>query len=85
MLHVRLADVNAVGAGGERDIDAVVDHQRHAGRAEDRFQAAGQLDEVPSGAFLIAKLDGAHSAAQGGADHVLDRARRRETRIDDQV
>ena len=42
--HVVLADMHAVGAGGQRDVDAVVDEQRHAARRQRRLERARLLD-----------------------------------------
>ena len=37
--HVLLPDMHAIGAGGERDIDAVIDHQRHGNGASAALMA----------------------------------------------
>ena len=42
--HVVLADMHAVGARRERDVDAVVDQERHAERRQRRLDGARALD-----------------------------------------
>ena len=55
--HVVLPDMHAVGAGRERDIDAIVDHQRHAGAGEHRLNRPRLLDHAPRAPELVAQLD----------------------------
>ena len=55
--HVVLSHMHAVGAGGERDVDAVIDQQRDAERRERRLDGAGALDHGARVAALVAKLD----------------------------
>ena len=55
--HVLLSHMDAVGAGGERNVDAVVDEQRNVERRERLLDGAGALDHGAGVAALVAKLD----------------------------
>ena len=55
--HVLLSHMHAVGAGGERNVDAVIDEQRNVERRERRLDGAGALDHGARVAALVAKLD----------------------------
>ena len=76
------AEVNAVRAHGQRDVDPVVDVQRDARRRGRRAQRAGQLGQRAAGQILLAELHrdragrqaAARDAAQGGGHDVGQRA-----------
>src|SRR5450755_1069907 len=53
--------MHTIGFGGERDIDAIVDQQRHAGRLQHVAKTARLLHHGTGGAVFIAQLH------QGGA------------------
>jgi hypothetical protein len=55
--HVLLSHMDAVGAGGERDVDAIIDQQRDVERRERRLDGARELDHGARVAALVAKLD----------------------------
>ena len=54
----RAAQVNAVGADGQRDVDPVVDVEGDAGRGGDVAQRSRQLDERAPVQILLAQLHG---------------------------
>ena len=55
--HVVLPHMDAVGAGGERDVDTIIDEQRDAEWRERRLDGTGTLDHGPRVAALVPKLD----------------------------
>ena len=55
--HVGLPDMDAVGAHRQRDVDAVVDHQRHAERLERCLDGARPLQHHAGIALLVPQLD----------------------------
>ena len=83
--RVGLADVGAVGLGGARHVEAVVDDQRHALRGEDGPEAAGLGDELRGRQVVVAELDGRDAAADGLLNHGLDAARAGEAAVGDEV
>ena len=48
--------MHAIGGRSERDIDAVVDHEGHAGWRKRRLDRPRRLDHVPGVAVLVAQL-----------------------------
>src|SRR5262249_43138569 len=54
--HVVLPHMRAVGAGGERDVDAVVDQQRDVERRELRLDRPRARDHAPRVAVLVPQL-----------------------------
>ncbi len=77
--------MHAVGLGRQRHIDAIVDHQRHAGSGEHRMNRARLLDHPPRRAMLVAQLDQRRAARNDHAREVDERAPVRALRIDDRV
>ena len=59
------AEVHAVGAHGERDVDAVVDVEGRARGARDLAQVPGELEEGARLEILLAQLDGDRAARLG--------------------
>ncbi len=83
--HVGLAEMDAVGAGGQRHVDAVVDDEGHAGRPEQGDQRPRLLDQRPRLRLRIAEL---HHGGAGGdrlAHGLDDAARAAERAVGDQI
>ena len=74
-VEVRLAQVYAIGARRQSDIDAVIDKERDAERVEQRFQRARELHEFPRAALLFAKLHRRGAAADRRRHDLRKRAR----------
>src|SRR6185312_6060442 len=82
--HVVLPDMHAVGFGGERHVDAVIDQQRHTGRRERRLQGARLLDHGARAAKLVAQLH-QRGAGRYSAGKIGKRAAAGDGRIDDGI
>ena len=82
--HVVLPDMHAVGAGGERHIDPVVDEERHCGRQRglDRARA---LDHRAGLAHLVAQLHERRAARGHAAREVGEVMAAGHLRIDDGI
>lgn len=61
--EVRLAEMYALRAGGQRDVDPVVDEQWHAGLGADGLYPCGFVQHVPDGLCFMAELNGVRAAA----------------------
>ena len=83
--HVVLADMHAVGAGGQRHVDAIIDHERHLKRRERGLDRACLLHHRPRFPTLITQLDQGRSAGGDAAGQVDDVVTSRDRRIDDGV
>ena len=64
--HVGLPDMGAVGIGGERHVDAIVDQERHVERRERCLDGTRGLDHRPGFAALVAQL---HERRAAGGKH----------------
>ena len=73
--HVVLAEMHAIGARGEHDIDAIVDDQGDVQRREQLFEPVGLLDEIARCGTGIANLNHCHAARHGLTDRILEIAR----------
>jgi hypothetical protein len=71
-MHIVLAEVNAVGACGQRDINTVVDQERHAASFKRCLQGAGQFHKAAALALLVPVLDEGRAARNSLPDK-LDR------------
>jgi hypothetical protein len=88
----RAGHLHAVRAHRQRDVRALVDVKRRAGRGGGDPQRARQLGERQPGQLLVAQLHGhvggvdaaARDAAQRGGDHVGQRAIARRVAVGDQ-
>ncbi len=68
--HVVRPDMHAVGAGGERHVDAVVDDERHRERRQRRLDRAGRRDHRPRFAALVAQLQQSRPALGDAAREI---------------
>ena len=66
---VLLPDVDAVAAGGERQVGPVVHHEQRIVLVAQRAQPPARRHDLLVGPLLLAKLDEIHPAAQGGLHH----------------
>ena len=66
--HIVLSDMHAVGFGRERDIDAVIDQQRHAGRLQHVAQGSRFLHHGARAAVLVAQLHQRRAAGDQGSE-----------------
>jgi len=55
--HVVLADMHAFRTAGQRDVDAIVDQERHAGRFQHVVDGTRLVDHDAGLARLVAQLD----------------------------
>ncbi len=77
--------MNAVGARGERHVDAIVDHERNAERGERSLDRARRRDHRPRVARLVAQLHQRRPALCGEAGEFDQVAAAGAFRIDDGV
>ena len=63
--HVALAQMDAVGSRQPRDLDRVVDEERHAGGGQRRFQRPRQLQDLRKIRLFFAQLHHRHAARDG--------------------
>ncbi len=76
--HVVRPEMHAVGAGGERHIDAIVDDEGDAERRQRFFDRSRRLDHGAGFAVLVAQLNERRAALRAQAAPVRrDRGRRR--------
>ena len=66
-MQIGLAQMDAVGSGGQGNVDPIVDQQRHAERGK-RLPHGARLLDLPAGAAaLVAQLEQGGTAAGGGS------------------
>ena len=82
--HVVLADVDAVGARGQRHVDTVVDQQRDLRRRQHAAQGARLLHHGAGGGMLVAQLH-QRRAVDDAAGQIGERAAAGDRRIDQGV
>ena len=68
--HVVLADVHAVGAGGERQVGPVVEPEERAVCVARRAEPLGGGQQLGVGRGRIAQLHHVHAALERGAQQV---------------
>ena len=61
------AEVDAVGADGQRHVDALVHHEERLA-VNRRLEALGQVEKLAAGEFLLAQLHHVHTRLGGGGD-----------------
>jgi hypothetical protein len=83
--HVVLADMQAMGADGDRHLDAVVDDQLHAAGREQLHQRAALLDQGGIARLLVAQLHERGAAGDRGRDGLLQAMAARKHRIGHQI
>ena len=86
-IHADVEHDRALGrrAGEHRQIDAVVDDQRHAGRTEQPDKGARLDDKRPGLRFRVAQLDERRPAPDGADHNTPDSTDTGERAIGDQV
>jgi hypothetical protein len=77
--RVALADVDAVGAGGDREVRAVVEDEQRSMLVARRAEPLGRAQDLVVARVLRAELHDVDAAAQGGVEPC------RRARIGDQV
>jgi hypothetical protein len=65
--EIVLAEVRAVGAGGQRQIEPVVDQKKRVGARGERADLRGPGEQLAVGRLLGAQLDDGCAAGAGGA------------------
>ncbi len=70
---VLLADVDAVGAGSDREVRAVVEHEQRAGRVAQRARLRRSGEQLVVAGRLVAQLEDVDAAAQRGLEHLGQR------------
>src|SRR5262249_49354017 len=83
--HVLLSDMNAVGARGQRNIDAIIDDEGYAEWVERGLYRARLFDQAPCIRQLVAQLHERCSAICNGAREIDERVPARVVRIDDRI
>ena len=84
-VQVILTDMQAGRAGGEGDLDPVVDDQGHAQGIEQRLQGPRLRRHLGIGGRLVAQLNQTDSAAQGGRHQTRQRSGLEVLRADNEV
>ena len=77
--------MQAVGVDRQRDVEAVVDRQRHAERRQRRLQRPRLFDEGARRRVLLPQLHHGRAAAHGRQRDVDDAAARRQPAVGDQA
>jgi hypothetical protein len=60
--------MDAVGTGGEREIEPVVDHEQRVVATAERDQSLGEGKGVPIRAMFDPQLDGGNAIGERGGD-----------------
>ena len=82
---IALTDVQAIGATGQRDLDAVIDDQRHLVLVQQRLEADGLGDHLLVAGMLVAQLHDTDAAAHGGHHGGFQAALGAQRGVGDQV
>ena len=69
--QVVLAEMHAVGAGGDRQVGTVVEHEERAGLVAARAERAGGAQDLVLRRVLLAQLHDVHAAGQRRRQQVI--------------